>query len=173
MKVHKSRRVTAHHLTEGQMAAIAGCRMMDVMGGSSSLRRLPGAYLQWSDVMFREYHLQRGKHESSISLIRPLLLRRFEIRPDSNFDGNSGRVVISLVWTHWRQICQQNHCKKFRGKACSVCMANDWVIYYLFVPRGKPTVERTDGLRIEWRILVCEGRGEYLWYRCWTRSVER
>jgi len=32
-KVHKSRRVTAHHLTEGQMVAIAGCRVMNVMGG--------------------------------------------------------------------------------------------------------------------------------------------
>jgi len=28
-----SRRATAHHLTEGQMAAIARCRVMDVMGG--------------------------------------------------------------------------------------------------------------------------------------------
>ena len=60
-----SRRATAHHLMEGQMVAIAGCRVMDVMGGitatcqhhqfgcwpllgySRSLLRVVGRCLMW------------------------------------------------------------------------------------------------------------------------------
>jgi len=68
MKVHTSRRATAHHLTEGQMVVIAGCRVMDVMGGiTTTLSALPNRVLDTVGVLALTVAARRALFDAKFS----------------------------------------------------------------------------------------------------------